>query len=509
VSGKLDITPRRGLYRPEIVRAVLSGHSILGIAFAAILYLVCLTGSLSVFAQDLERWEQPDAPVLATVSDAAVARAVAMVAPRLGAGDPLYVQLPSSDMPRLTLTTHHGEEGHNWLADAGGGIIGEARSPWTDFLTALHIQLHLPDSWGRFIVGLAGVALVSSLISGVLSHPRIVRDAFHLRLGGARRLQEADIHNRIGVWALPFHLAVSLTGALLGLSTIIVGVLALLLFRGDTGKVYALLSPPKPPVDARAAPLPDLAAILATARMRTPEATPRMLTLNELGRHDASVVITASRPGLLASQDSFVFDSFGRLISQRHPGALNVGERILGSLGPLHFGWFGGMAVRLVWGLLGIGLCVVTVSGINVWLTRRRDKGRPSPRLERVWAAIVWGQPAILATTALSTFLFPASADRLPTTAWLVLTISGIVAANLTKASASSIAVASRVAAGALLVATAFLHMCDYRLSGDSEALVVNVLMIAAAFALAGGCLSHGVGRAAVWRGSDNVTPRE
>lgn len=216
MSGKLDITPRRGLYRPEIVRAVLSGHSILGIAFAAILYLVCLTGSLSVFAQDLERWEQPDAPVLATVSDAAVARAVAMVAPRLGAGDPLYVQLPSSDMPRLTLTTHHGEEGHNWLADAGGGIIGEARSPWTDFLTALHIQLHLPDSWGRFIVGLAGVALVSSLIWGVLSHPRIVRDAFHLRLGGARRLQEADIHNRIGVWALPFHLAVSLTGALLG-----------------------------------------------------------------------------------------------------------------------------------------------------------------------------------------------------------------------------------------------------------------------------------------------------
>jgi hypothetical protein len=95
-------------------------------------------------------------------------------------------------------------------------------------------SLHLPRSWGGFIVGLTGVALLS-LISGILSHPRVLRDAFHLRLGGSRRLQEADLHNRLGVWALPFHVIVSLTGALLGLSTIIVGALAMLLYRGDTG----------------------------------------------------------------------------------------------------------------------------------------------------------------------------------------------------------------------------------------------------------------------------------
>lgn len=490
MSGKLDRTPRRGLYRPEIVRAVLSGHSILGIAFAAILYLVCLTGSLSVFAQDFQRWEQPRAPVIPAVSDRAVAQAVTSVVPQIGAGDPLYVQLPSSDMPRLTLSTHHGEEEHNWLSDANGRIVGEAKAPWTDFLTTLHIQLHLPDSWGRFIVGLAGVALLSSLISGILSHPRVVRDAFHLRLGGTRRLQEADIHNRIGVWALPFHVAVSLTGALLGLSTIIVGVLALLLFRGDTGKVYALLSSPKPAVDARAAPLPDLAAILAAAHARAPTAVVRMLTLEGLGRRDASIVITASRPGLLASQDSFVFDAAGRLTSEKHPGALNVGERILGSLGPLHFGWFGGVAVRLAYGLLGLGLCVVTASGINVWLARRRDKGRPTPRWERIWAVIVWGQPAILAATAVCVLAAPASFGRLLTPIWLTLTILVIVAASVARARADGIAVAGRVAAGALLVATAFIHFVHYGVSGDRTALAVDGLLIVVAAALVHGVWS-------------------
>lgn len=81
------------------------------------------------------------------------------------------------------------------------------------------------DRAGGFVVGMTGVALPSSLISGILAHPRTFRDAFHLRLGGSPRLQEADLHNRIGVWGLPFHFIVALSGAFLGLLTIVVGVL--------------------------------------------------------------------------------------------------------------------------------------------------------------------------------------------------------------------------------------------------------------------------------------------
>jgi uncharacterized iron-regulated membrane protein len=94
---------------------------------------------------------------------------------------------------------------------------------------------------------------------------------------------------------------------------------------------------------------------------------------------------------LLAAQDSMVFAADGRIIQEKHPGGLTLGEQILGSLGTLHFGWFGGVAVRIAYGLLGIALCVVTSSGIHVWLARRRDKGRAAPHWERIWAAILWG----------------------------------------------------------------------------------------------------------------------
>src|SRR5690606_2751916 len=74
MMGSAPQRKRRWPLSPGTVRAVLSGHSLLGLAFAAIIYLVCLTGTIAVFAPDLERWEQPQAPAASQLSDAAVAR---------------------------------------------------------------------------------------------------------------------------------------------------------------------------------------------------------------------------------------------------------------------------------------------------------------------------------------------------------------------------------------------------------------------------------------------------
>jgi uncharacterized iron-regulated membrane protein len=482
MTRKSDRTPKRGLYQPEIVRAVLSGHSILGIAFAAVIYLLCLTGSLSVFERDLDRWEQPDAPIVTRASPAAVGRAVAAILPRIDADPALYVTMPSPDMPRLTLTGDQKGQDHSWIADAQGRIAAEQAAPWTEFLTTLHTELHLPGTWGRFIVGLAGVALLSSLISGTLAHPRIVRDAFHLRFGGSRRLQEADLHNRIGVWALPFHVVVSLTGALLGLSTIIVGTLAILLFGGDTAKVYALLLPPTPKADTRAAPPPDIAAILATIGRRTSEAEVKVITLQHAGRRDASVQISAGRPSFLAMQDSFSFDASGRLVAEHHPGGLNLGERILGSLGPLHFGWFGGIAVRIAYGLLGIGLCIVTASGISIWLARRRDKGRPAPHWERVWIAIIWGQPVMLAATATLVLAAPSIGEK-AVYPWIAGTLAVVLGAAYWTISAGQLADTLRKALGVSLLTTAAMQIALRGVGLDPAAAAIDAILLVSGIA--------------------------
>lgn len=480
MSGMVE-RPRAGLWRTDVVRAVLSGHSILGIAFAAVIYIVCITGALCVYMRDFQRWEQPSAPVVTRASDAAVGRAIAAMGDRVKPGEGFYVALPDSDFPRLMVSSGGDADDQTWYADSNGRLVTRQNAPWTDFLVDLHTRLHLPAAWGRFVVGLAGVALLSSLISGVLAHPRIFRDAFHFRLGGSRRLEQADLHNRLGVWPLPFHLIISLTGALLGLSTLIVGVLALLLFRGDTGKVYALLSAPPAKADPRPAAMPDAATLLATLRRHAPGADPRQIAISNWGRRDVRLEFSASRPRLIGQQDEMIFGLNGMIVAEKHPGSENVGEKILGSLGQLHFGWFGGIAIRIVYGLLGLALCVVTASGITVWLARRRDKGRPAPSLERLWAAISWGQPIALAVPALAALLIPALGPSALGAIWAGATLATAIAAGaMVFTAAASIRSGAQLVTGGLLIAIATISLLRWGAHDDPAAPIVNAVLLAA-----------------------------
>jgi len=457
---------------PDLVRAVLKGHSGLGLAFAALLYLVCLTGAIAVFANEFYRWENPDAERMESISADAVQTAYREAMARTaGAVEHVLILMPSDDRPWPTLRVD-AEDGTRttWIANSAGRLTGEMRESWTHFLTRLHINLHLPQSWGIFIVGLSGVALLSSLISGVLAHPRIFRDAFHLRLGGSRRLQEADLHNRLGVWALPFHLTVSLTGALLGLSTVIIGAIGLAVFQGDTAKVYAIFTPPQAAEDTRPAPPFDLRPLFASVAQRAPgERITYLIVEHPTEQGAAAMFEVESSASRIANSDVYAFDRAGTLYYQQQAAQTNVGQQILGSLGPLHFGWFGGGIVKIAYALLGLGLTYLAAGGVNIWLARRRDKGQPAPGWERVWAATVWGQPLALAAAALAASFGPVAS--LPIWTWAAVSLAALGAAGLL--SPASLSRIGRAGSGSLLIVLGIGHLVFFG-AHDSMALIVN-----------------------------------
>ena len=74
--------PKRQFLSPDFVRAMLAGHSALGLAFAALIYIVCLTGTVSVFLMELQRWEQPDGPRVTETPSARDGRGSALEADR-------------------------------------------------------------------------------------------------------------------------------------------------------------------------------------------------------------------------------------------------------------------------------------------------------------------------------------------------------------------------------------------------------------------------------------------
>lgn len=477
----------------EFVRAMLAGHSALGLAFAALIYLVCFSGSIAVFTKEYGRWEQPAGPILSQASPQAVDAAFRAVLAKNPKAHDLYIRLPEPTYPHLSV---HGDDArggeHTWVADAGGRLVREEKTPWTQFQADLHTVLHLPRAWGGFIVGLTGVALLSSLVSGVLSHPRVFKDAFALRWGGSKRLQEADLHNRISVWGLPFHLVVSLTGAFLGLTVIIVGVLALATFKGDTAKAYALFAGPKVADDPRpAARIIDVAQVLANLKAAYPKARPSYLFVEhpgETGQHASVALIT---PGRLSRGELVVAGGDARLLGEVGYESGSVGLRVLSTMTPLHFGWFGGWPVKVAYLLLGLGLTAVTSSGVAIWLARRRDKGRPAPRWERVWIAFVWSQPVAYAASALAALFLSAP----PVAVWGAVTLLASATAILWTPAAISFRLRATTAGLLALTACAHVAVNGGRLD-DGAAWMVDAGLFFAALLLAASLYKAGPGRA-------------
>jgi uncharacterized iron-regulated membrane protein len=487
-----DITAQKARKRqflpPQFVRAMLAGHSALGIAFAALIYIVCLSGTLAVFLHELQRWEQPDAPVVTTAAtpDAvnAALNAAYQKALAANAAHDVFIMGPGPVQNRFMINFHDhesGVEGH-WLADDRGTLVVEHRAPWSEFIGDLHMHLHLPRTWGLFLVGLTGVALLSSLISGLLSHPRIFKDAFALRWGGSRRLQDADLHNRLGVWGLPFHVVVSATGALLGLSTLIVGVLALAAYDGDSEKAFATILGPQATEDETAAPVPDIAAMIRHVQADNPGAEFVTANIQHIGKVGQMVHVGMRTPGHLAMANSYYFDGAGNPRGDAGLETGSIGKQILGALQPLHFGWFGGFAVKIIYGILGLALTIVTHSGITIWLARRRDAGCPAPGWEKVWSGVAWSQPLAFAATALAIFI---AGEAAGVPAYLATTILGVLG-SLAMPSAHIAGRVLRAAAGATIGTAVVLHAVEW--SGrfyDPAAGWVAAAMIATAVLLA------------------------
>lgn len=467
----------------DFVRAMLAGHSALGLAFAALIYLVCFSGSVAVFTQEFGRWEQPAGPVLNSVSPQAVDAAVKATLAEIPKPHDLLVRLPTPDQPRLSV---HGDDAsgreHTFVADQAGRLVGESRTPWTEFQAELHTVLHLPRAWGGFVVGLTGVALLSSLISGVLSHPRVFKDAFALRWGGSKRLQEADLHNRISVWGLPFHLAVSLTGAFLGLTTIIVGVLALATFKGDASKAYALFRGPTVKDDPRpAAKVIDVGSALGAVIARYPDARPTYIYVEHPGERGQHAIINIATDGRLSRGETVVVDGEGRIRGEVGYESGSVGFRLLSAMTPLHFGWFGGWPVKVAYFLLGLGLTAVTASGVAIWLARRRDKGRPAPRWERLWVAFAWSQPLAYAFSALVSLLSPTPA---PVAVWGMATLAACASAAFGTPAGVSIAL-RRISAGLLALVAVTHGALQAGTMADPLGWVFDVALLATALLLA------------------------
>lgn len=434
---------------PEIVKRSLSAHSAIGLVVGVLMYVVCLTGSLAALAETFERWEQPRVEEFNRVEPAVVANAMRQFRAEVsGSPDSLWVVFPTPELPRMHVT-----DGVQERFTAADGSLGVAPvEGWTHMLRALHIHLHLPQNIGLVLVSALGAMLVGLIVSGLFAHPRLFRDAFKLRLGGSRRLEQADIHNRLSVWGLPFHLMISVTGAFYGLVGLLVLSAAAAWYDGDRDALFDAIYGADPVLQDQGGKLQAQRAMESLQKLY-PEVKPLYLVGHKLGTQQQFIEIAATVPQRLAYSEIYRFDAGGNYLGHQALTTGPAGRQFLYSLYRIHFGYFGGQWTRVVWLLLGLSLTVASVSGINIWLS----KSDGDDRLKRLWAGFVWGVPLALALSAL-TVLYPVSS---PLSIFLAcLALSLVVALRIS--SAQQVAAILKAFCAAVLAILGLAHLITY-----------------------------------------------
>ena len=398
-------------------------HGWSGIVLGLLLYAVVFTGMAAVFAEEIGIWSAGHVESRSAFErpiDGAIRSLSARTPEKYHEG----VDLFEIGDHNLGAFFHRHEtdpdgtfvsRGIYYQLDSKGNVAAtlhgtgeEVFGPRNDdalssFLVDTHVRLHVPDPWGLLLTGILGLAMLVAAISGLLIHRHLLKDIFTLRRRANPVLVDRDRHSVAGSWSLPFAFILAFTGSFFSFfGTIGVPVVAMAAFGGNVQALSdAVFGNPGPP-DPRPVVMGNLDRITADAIRRTGE-IPTFVSIENFGRADAKVTSFHSPKAGDIEPVTLLYDGAKAQFLRTKPSIgtrPSAGGTLAATMAPLHFGNFAGVLSKAVWFGLGFAMCYVTITGLRLWLVRRRETMRSLEWLDRTVTVVGFGLPLALVASA-------------------------------------------------------------------------------------------------------------
>jgi uncharacterized iron-regulated membrane protein len=363
-------------------------HGWLGIIFMIPFLLICLTGSILVFKKEIDSLLLPDVATLAP-SDA----------PRLpfdALKDRVNEQLPAYEIGSWEIfPAGHDEADRVFVIKEGTDIwhkvhlnpyTGELQSQptepshyLTDWLVELHYTLLLNDiEWLDFsfatehlglLIGFTlGLFLLFMGVSGLIMYRRFWARFFTLRWNQRMLVVFSDLHKMAGTFASPVLLVLGITGVYYN---------GLIFYEEWTehggGQEHHIMT------ERLYSDEVDIDALVADSRTRIDGFKPTYLLFPFEPQLPFTVFGRAPTANPLLSNYGSVsnYDAFsGDYLSIYNLNEQGVGTKTLDAFRRLHFGTWGGLAVKIWYSFVGVLPLVLAITGTYIWWQRRNKRAR-------------------------------------------------------------------------------------------------------------------------------------
>ena len=361
-------------------------HAWIGLKLSIFLTFILLTGTLAVFAHEIDWMVTPAMRVSPqsgpTASWGQIAAAATEAAPE-GRLQTLYAPIDPWFAAEAWIDPGKGAPGRVYVDPWTAEVTG--RHGWGNvhrFLRQVHRHLMLPTKIGIPLVSSLALLVAISLISGVVTYKKWWRGFFRLpRRGDGRRLT-GDLHRLVGLWSLWFVALIALTG---------------IWYLVETLGGYAPV-PRLPKVTQSSAPPtgPALDRLIGVARRADPDLDIREIRFT---RENGVILLGQSHAWLVRDRANAVaVDPATMAVTGQLDGrTLSVHQRISEMADPLHFGTFGGLATKILWFLFGAAMTAMAVTGTMIYSLRlARAAKTEASGLRIAWAGMgAWGYAGV------------------------------------------------------------------------------------------------------------------
>lgn len=395
--------------RTDILRMYKDVHSWVGIIAGLALFIAFYAGAITMFEEPLQRWASAPTELAPppTIKDTPrLVEAVLAAHPEAAKSYDINLDV-GPDLPGRVSWSEGQAGGEHGLRETYYASLGpdgtlqvdsEGSSAVAQFVDVLHQQVGLPFSHeiAMPIMGAISLLYAIAIISGlIVLLPSLVKDLFALRIGRNVKRMWLDVHNVLGVFSLPFHLVMALTAVVFAFHDQFYDAQALAFARPEAAAPIAAAPPPAQrhmlsPVE-----------IVDRLRAQAPGFTPTVLSYGKGRDGGTSLRVSGHDPRYGLRGPTFgmagVDPHDGRIVMDDYmPGRQDGWGATITSFFALHFGSFGGAAIRWAYFLLGLAGAFLFYTGNLLWIESRRKRERKAGLVEqtratRVLAAITVG----------------------------------------------------------------------------------------------------------------------
>lgn len=354
-------------------------HLWLGLILCIPLVLLGISGTLLVFERSIEGAHhaqagqaQPVAKIIAAARKAAPENMMpTLYVPPTGQGDAATVRFAAA--------------GRGQRGPSGGAqlfvdpvtlkTVVAAPAGFMRQVHMLHGNLMIPGHDGRSIVGWLGVVMLGMGFSGLYlwwPRPGRLRAAFTVSRGAKGLRLHRELHGAAGIWGLIVFIVVSFTGVDLAFPETIAAAVGTVL---PGAEVRPLPAPAVTPIPGGSAV--DIDQAIALAIQTVPDSELRSIGLPMGTNQPYRVGLVRTGTGQGAPVITVFVDPWAaNVLEIRDPAAYRPGLRLIAWQHAIHSGAGLGGLWRVLVGLSGLLPALFAVTGISMWLLKKRNRRR-------------------------------------------------------------------------------------------------------------------------------------